>query len=428
MTTRRDSAAESPTGRDPTGKPDILSVSRLTALIKSTLESAFPLVWVGGELSDVARPQSGHLYFTLKDAHAQVRGVMWRSTAAALRFRPSDGQEVVCLASVDVYPPRGTYQIVVRRMEPLGVGALQLALDQLRAKLSAEGLFEAAHKKRLPRFPRVIGLITSPTGAAVRDFLEILRRRWSGARVLLFPVRVQGEGASAEVVRAIRDAHRLRERPDVLVVTRGGGGLEDLWTFNEEPVVRAIHAAEIPVVSAIGHEIDVTLSDLAADLRALTPSEAAERVVPSREDLMRDVDQFQRRARSAILRRLRELRGRLDGLARRPVLARPFDPVLARSRFVDDLLARAGRSVRRRVAQHRASLAQHAAHLESLSPLAVLRRGYSITRDAEGRPIRSVGDAGPGSALETLVPDGSIWSRVERGESRGETPTRDGNT
>ncbi len=401
-----------PDNTDPAARREVLSVSQLTALIKHVLESTFPLVWVSGELSDVARPQSGHLYFTLKDAGAQIRGVMWRSAAAGLKFKPADGQQIICQVSLDVYPPRGTYQIVVRRMEPLGVGALQLALQQRQEKLAAEGLFAAEHKRRLPRFPRRIAVITSPTGAAVRDFLEVIRRRWTGAHVWVLPVRVQGDGAAQEVVRAIRLAHRLRQRPDVLVITRGGGSLEDLWTFNEESVVRAIFAAEIPIVSAIGHEIDVTLADLVADVRALTPSEAAERVAPSQQDLVRELGHLDSRLRAAIERRLGLARNRIDWLARRSVLLRPWELVRERARRVDELELRAERLVRQHLVQHRRALAALGARLESLSPLAVLQRGFSLTRTADGGLVKSVQAVRAGDTITSQVADGLITSRV----------------
>ncbi len=245
----------------------VLSVSQLTAEIKDLLESAYPEVWVSGEISNFSRPQSGHCYFTLKDDEAQIRAVMWRMTAARVRFDLEDGLEVVCRGALDVYAPRGSYQLVVQQIEPKGLGALEQALRKLRARLAAEGLFDPGRKRPLPRFPRRIAVVTSPTGAAVRDFLEVLRRRWRGADVLVVPVRVQGEGSAAEIAAAIQMVNRLATPVDVLVVARGGGSLEDLWSFNEEIVVRAIHASQVPVVSGVGHEIDVTLADLVADVR-----------------------------------------------------------------------------------------------------------------------------------------------------------------
>ncbi|PHR87699.1 MAG: exodeoxyribonuclease VII large subunit, partial [Blastopirellula sp.] len=262
------------------GQQPVLSVSQLTQLVKGTLEMAFPSVWVSGEISNLAQPRSGHVYLTLKDDNAQIRGVMWKGTASRLSFDLEDGQQVICRGEIDVYAPRGSYQLVIREVEPQGLGALQLALKKLQQKLQTEGLFDPDHKKPLPKFPKTIAMVTSPTGAAIRDFLEVLRRRWPGVRVIVIPAKVQGQGAAKEIAAGIKQANQLAERPDVMVVGRGGGSLEDLWCFNEEVVVRAIFASEIPVISAVGHEIDVTLSDMVADRRALTPSEAAELVVP----------------------------------------------------------------------------------------------------------------------------------------------------
>src|SRR3954462_7886448 len=265
--------------------PRVLSVSQLSQLIEGTLESAFQSVWVSGEVSEVSRPHSGHVYFTLRDEAAQMKAVIWRSVASRLRFQLEDGQQVICHGDLDVYPPRGTYQLVVRQVEPEGLGALQLAFKQLQARLAAEGLFEPARKRPLPLFPQRVGFVTSPSGAAIRDFLQVAARRFHGVEILVIPARVQGDGAAVEIARGIELANRLQPPLDCLVVGRGGGSLEDLWSFNEEIVVRAIHASQIPVVSAVGHEIDVTLADLVADIRALTPSEAAERVIPSAAEL-----------------------------------------------------------------------------------------------------------------------------------------------
>src|SRR5262245_7181914 len=268
----------------PAEKP-VLSVSELTGQIKGVLEECFPVVWVSGEISNLSRPQSGHFYLTLKDDGAQIRAVMWRTAARAARFELHDGLEVICQGYLDVYPPRGGYQLVIQRMEPKGLGALERALRLLRERLAAEGLFDPARKRPLPRFPRRIALVTSPTGAAIRDFLEVLRRRWSAVHVLIVPVRVQGDGAAQEIAAGIELVNRLADPIDVVGVGRGGGSMKDLWAFNEEIVVRAIFASRIPVVSAVGHEIDVTLADLVADVRALTPSEAAERVVPAADEV-----------------------------------------------------------------------------------------------------------------------------------------------
>ncbi len=391
-----------------------LSVSQLTLRIKESLQTAFPSVWVSGELSDVARPRSGHIYLTLKDENAQVRGVIWRSAASRLRFDLEDGQEVVCRGDIDVYPPRGVYQLIIRQVEPLGIGALQLALRKLQERLAAEGLFDARHKKALPRFPRRIAFVTSPTGAAIRDFLEVARRRWRGAHVLVVPTKVQGEGAAEEIARGIRVANALAEPPDVLVVGRGGGSLEDLWCFNEEPVVRAVFASQIPIVSAVGHEIDVTLSDLAADLRALTPSEAAERVFPSEEEVRAGLDGARHRLAAALRSRATDARSRLTALAEHRVFRRPFERVRDLARQLDDLEMRATRGLRIHLSRTKDSVASLGGRLDSLSPLAVLSRGYSVTQRAgDGQVIIDADVLSAGDAIRSRFAKGHVISRVE---------------
>jgi exodeoxyribonuclease VII large subunit len=395
-----------------------LSVSELTSLIKGTLEADFSSVWVSGELSNVSRPHSGHVYLTLKDEGAQIRGVVWRSVASQLAFELRDGLEVVCRGAIDVYPPRGAYQLVLRRIEPLGVGSLQLALRQLQQKLAAEGLFAPEHKKPLPRFPRRIALVTSPTGAAIRDFLEVLRRRWRGVDVLVIPAKVQGEGAAADLVRGIRAANALPEAPDVLVVARGGGSLEDLWCFNEEPVVRAIYASRIPVVSAVGHEIDVTLSDLVADVRALTPSEAAELVVPSADELRAGLDGYRQRLSAALRGRASAARTRLDALARHRAFRKPFECIQDRARQLDELDLRAGRAVRYLLQRSQDRLRGVAGQLESLSPLAVLQRGYSLTlRTGDEALVTDAAQVEAGQSITTRLARGTLVSRVERSDA-----------
>jgi exodeoxyribonuclease VII large subunit len=397
-----------------TAAPQTLTVSELTARIKELLEGGFPSVWVAGEISNFSRPQSGHCYFTLKDDVAQIRAVMWRGTAAKLKFALADGLDVLCRGHLDVYAPRGSYQLVVDELEPKGVGALELALRKLREKLSAEGLFDPARKRRLPRFPQRLAFVTSPTGAAVRDFLEVLRRRWRGVDVLVIPARVQGEGAAAEIVAGIRAANRLRPAPDVLIVGRGGGSLEDLWSFNEEAVVRAIAASRIPTVSAVGHEIDVTLSDLAADVRALTPSEAAERVVPAAEELVERLRHYRERLRVASLRRLALARSRFDALASQRPFRRPFDVVHDRSRRLDELAMRGSAGLRGLLHERQRRFANLAGKLQSLSPLAVLERGFSITQGAKtGKVLRDSSDASVGQLIVTRFARGTATSRIE---------------
>lgn len=393
--------------------PQPLSVSQLTLRIKQSLEAEFTAVWVNGELSDVSRPQSGHVYLTLKDETAQIRGVIWRSVASRLGFDLQDGQQVICWGDIDVYPPRGVYQLIIRRIEPLGIGALQLALRKLHQRLAAEGLFDPARKRPLPRFPRRIALVTSPTGAAVRDFLEVLRRRWRGVQVLIIPAKVQGEGAAQDLVHGIRLANSLAEPPDVLVVGRGGGSLEDLWCFNEEPVVRAIHASRIPVVSAVGHEIDVTLSDLVADVRALTPSEAASLVAPAADEVRAGLDGMRARLAAALRARASDSRARLDALAQHRVFRRPFDRIHDLARQLDDLELRAQRAMNYQCSRHRDRLAALAARLESLSPLGVLARGYSVTQHTATRQVVTDATAlAVGDMLTSRFAQGQAISRV----------------
>jgi exodeoxyribonuclease VII large subunit len=422
--------------------PRPLSVSELTAQIKDLVEAGFPAVWVAGEVSNFARPQSGHCYLTLKDDRAQLRAVMWRGVATRVRFDLHDGLEVICRGHLDVYAGRGSYQLVIEDVVPRGVGALELALRQLREKLAREGLFDPARKRPLPAFVRQIAVITSPTGAAIRDFLQVLARRWRGTNVLIVPVRVQGDGAGAEIAAAIELVNHLAEKgaengdcplmpegpegcfahkgtvpffhPDCIVITRGGGSMEDLWAFNEEVVVRAIAASRIPVVSAIGHEIDVTLADLAADLRALTPSEAAELVAPAAEELLADLRQVERRLAVGLRSRAARARSQLDALARSTSFRRPFQRVFDLARRLDELDGRAARAVRGRLRTARQQTDTAAGRLESLSPLAVLGRGYSLTqRTSDGHLIRTAAELSPGQQITTRFAQGQTISRVE---------------
>lgn len=409
---------EPPFASDSFAQP-VLSVGELTARIKDVLEAEFPVVWVTGEISDLARPHSGHCYLTLKDAEAQLPAVIWRSTASRVRFNLHDGLAVICRGHLEVYAPRGRYQLIIEAIEPRGIGALELALRQLHEKLAKEGLFDPARKRPLPRLPRRIAVVTSPTGAALHDFLEMLRRRWRLCDVLVVPVRVQGDGAAAEIAAAIDLVNRLRVEVDCLVVTRGGGSLEDLWAFNEEVVVRAIAASRIPVVSGVGHEIDVTLADLAADVRALTPSDAAQRVAPSADEVARALQQLRLRLSAVLRARVRAARDRLSGLAARRVLSRPMSLVHDRARRLDELESRLARAARHRFQAAKTRAESLDARLESLSPLAVLGRGYSLTRRAaDGRLVRDAEELAPGDALLTRFARGEALSRVERPQSR----------
>lgn len=377
-------------GADDPFAPMFESVSDLTARIKDAMRSHFGEVAVHGEVSNVARPKSGHVYFTLRDETASIRAVLWRTEAHGLPFDLTDGLAVRALGGVTVYEPRGDYQLVVRLIEPEGLGALELAFRQRYLRLAAEGLFDPARKRRLPRFPGRIVVVTSPTGAAVRDILQVTGRRWPRAEILIAPTRVQGEGADREVVAALELVNRLASA-DIIIVARGGGSVEDLWTFNEEAVARAIAASRVPVVSAIGHEIDVTLADLAADHRALTPSEAGEVCVPDVRDIALHLDRLTERLSAAGQSRIIAARTRLDRLA-----------------------DRSRQALLQLLANRRLRLASLAAGLEALSPLAVLARGYSLTlREDDLYLLRSADHVQPGQLIISRLADGRITSRVE---------------
>lgn len=392
---------------------DALTISEVTLRIKQAVESSLSSMWVAGEITDIARPRSGHLYFTLKDEHAQLRGVMWRSVAERLPFDLDDGQSVLCFGDVEVYAARGTVQMVVRKCQPQGMGALQLALAQLQAKLESEGLFAAERKRPLPRLPRKIAVITSPTGAAIRDFLQAAASRHAGIEIVLIPASVQGPGSVEALVAGIAAAHRLTPRPDVLIVSRGGGSLEDLWSFNDERFVRALARSRIPTVSAVGHEIDVTLSDLVADVRALTPTDAASRVLPDREVLVDVLEALSAIMRRSLFQRIDSSRQRLSWIESRPIFRNPFELVLNRSRLVDELDERSRTLMWRRIEQQRSRLQRLAAAVSALSPLDVLARGYSVTQNEQDAVVRSVSDVQPGQVLRSRVTDGVIESIVK---------------
>ncbi len=391
-----------------------LSITQINTVIKGLVDDLVPSVWIAGEVSDVSKPRSGHIYFSLKDDTSVIRAVMWRSTAARMKFELKDGHQVVGLGKIDVYVPRGSYQISFQSLQPQGEGALQLAFRQLHEKLQREGLFEASKKKQLPKFPQRIGFVTSTSGAAIRDFLEMLRSRWPLSDVLIIPATVQGSTAAREIAAGIRLAQKIFPRLDLLVVGRGGGSMEDLWCFNEELVVRAIADCDLPTISAVGHEIDVTLSDLAADVRALTPSDAAIRAVPSLSEIQESLDASENRSNKAMHRILQNLQLQLNRLSERPVLVRPEEVLLRKEQILDELSQRIDRAIGNSLQAKSLRLATQAATVEALSPLKVLGRGYSVTRDAASqRIIRGCDDVKSGQQIETLVPDGSILSIVE---------------
>lgn len=397
---------------DDLGGSDLRSVSQLTAQIKASLELGFSDIGLHAEISNLSRPRSGHVYFVLKDDGASIRAVLWKSDAQRVVFDLADGLSVRAWGRVTVYAPRGEYQITIRKIEPVGIGALELAFRQSVARLAAEGLFDQARKRPLPRFPRRIVVVTSPTGAAVRDFLHVAGRRWSGSEVLIAPAKVQGLGAAEEIVAAIELANRV-VGADLIVVARGGGSLEDLWAFNEERVARAIVASRLPVVSAVGHEVDLTIADLAADRRALTPSEAGEISVPDAREVQLELERLAERIHRAGRTRIEQTRMQLDRLIER--IHRAGRSRIEQTRIqLDTLSDRADRAIRRGLDDRRHRLARLTAGLEALSPLGVLARGYSLTLRHDGETlIRSASEVKAGDLIQTRVATGRIISRVE---------------
>lgn len=394
-------------------QPPILTVSALSRQIKDAVEGNFPYAWVIGEISNFSRAGSGHIYLTLKDDNAQIRAVVWRNTAARLKFDLHDGLEVVAAGPIEVYEARGTYQLVVEQLLPQGLGALELAFRQVCEKLAARGLFEPERKRPLPRFPRRIALVTSPQSAAVRDMLQVIGRRWRGADIIIVPVPVQGPGAAEQVAAALRNVHRI-PGVDVVITGRGGGSLEDLWAFNEEVVAQAIFDCPVPVVSAVGHEIDVTVADLVADRRALTPSEAGELVVPHRDEITAELVRLQRHLIQGLRHQAAAARVQLGSLAARRIFTRPLERIHDQARRLDEYDTRLRRAMQNLLQSGRQRLAGLSGSLDALSPLKVLERGYALTRTVpEGTVVRSAAQVVPGDEIETLLSSGRIRSRVE---------------
>ncbi len=437
---------------------DILTVSQLNENIKTFLEEAFGTLWLEGEVSNLRRPQSGHVYFTLKDDKSQIRAVYFRQYGIrTIKFDLEDGMKILCRARLTAYVPRGEYQLIVESVEPLGTGALQKAFEQLKTKLSAEGLFDESRKKPLPFLPERIGVVTSPTGAVIRDILNITRRRFPSVDILIAPARVQGTGAAGEIIEALRSLEACG-KVDLIIIARGGGSLEDLSPFNDEALARAIDRCRIPVVSAVGHETDFTICDFAADLRAPTPSAAAELAVPRRDELLERLYLLRRRLQTVLNRILTDRIERLTSLQDRFRDPRRF--LADQTIYVDDLRERLERALvhktqiaggqlkrlelslhhlnpagrirenrivlgniekdilngwRRYLGDRRERLTKNAALLSSLSPLAVLQRGYSITRSLpEGDIVRAAGRLTPDQRVSIQVAEGLIEARVEK--------------
>jgi exodeoxyribonuclease VII large subunit len=389
----------------------VLSVSEITSRIKQALESSFPQVWIQGEISNAKLHSSGHFYFTLKDEGAQISAVMWRSRVANLSFQPQDGMNVIARGSITVYPPRGNFQIDVVQLQPLGVGELQLAFERLKRKLEAEGLFDPTLKKSLPEFPERIGIVTSETGAALQDIRSVLSRRFPSLEVIVFPVRVQGVGAAEEIAEAIRELNRYG-KIDVIIVGRGGGSLEDLWAFNEEVVARALHASKIPTISAVGHEIDFCIADFVADVRAATPSAAAELVVRDRIELLDLLRNLCYTMHEAIENQIKGFRDRIQHLLGSYSFNRPKDLLRQFSQRIDELdrsLLLAMTHLHERFAGEHRSLELR---LDALSPSRVLERGYAIIRK-DRRVVTSARRLQPGDRAEIQFSDGEVRTRVE---------------
>jgi exodeoxyribonuclease VII large subunit len=450
----------------------VLSVGEITRAIKDLLSGSFQGVWVKGEISSFkgAHP-SGHLYFTLKDANAQLGCAMFKGSAQRLAFAPKDGLEVEAFGEINVYEPRGQYQLIIKQMRVAGIGALLAQLEALKRRLAAEGLFDAERKQALPRFPRTIGVITSPVGAAVRDVVKVLRERWPGIRIVLAPVKVQGEGAAAEIAAAI-DRFDRWGGADLLIVGRGGGSIEDLWAFNEEPVVRAIAGARTPIISAVGHEVDTTLADFAADVRAATPSNAAELAVRDAREVQHRLESMRQRTRTRVRTQLDLLRRELSALLKQHGFRRVHDLFAHWQQRTDDLRERLDTGVRamftaarerllhargayglrealpRRLAETRATLARArgalddavvtrlhdrrrrtlalADRLRALSPRQVLERGYALVRGPEGMFVRSAEALSPGTKVTLEFARGEADASVTTIRTGGNDGTRQG--
>jgi exodeoxyribonuclease VII large subunit len=437
-------------------RDNVYSVSELNRLARQALEQDLPLVWVAGEISNLARPASGHLYFSLKDERAQVRCAMFRGANRGLRFVPGNGDQVLARGRVSIYEPRGEFQLIVEHLEAAGEGLLRRRLEELKQRLAAEGLFSAERKQPLPALPQQIGVVTSPTGAAIRDILHVLARRFPAIPVVVYPVPVQGAQASGQIAAALATA-AARAECDVLILARGGGSLEDLWAFNEEILVRAIVACPIPIVTGVGHEIDFTLADFAADVRAPTPSAAAELVVPDQRAWLRQLADMQAQLRSAVVRRiaagssllvqlggrlsrshpgymlrqneqrLDELRQRLTGSMQHLLAMRRLEISGAASQLraygpaarlgaavlhVGTLHQRLGAATARSLQATSSRLAVAAGRLQAISPLATLGRGYAIVQDAAGGIVRDAGKLQPGDTISARLARGTLTAKV----------------
>lgn len=391
----------------------VYSVGEITRDIRLALEGSFPKVWVEGEVSNFIRHSSGHCYFSLKDAESVLACVLFKHSAYKVKFNIEDGMSLISLGRISVYNKRGQYQLYVEGVEPKGVGSLQLAFTQLKEKLNSEGLFDQSRKKPIPFLPERIGIVTSPTGAVVRDILHVLKRRFPNMHVILYPVKVQGEGAAEEIKEAIESFNKLRN-VDVIIAGRGGGSLEDLWAFNEEVVARAIYKSEIPVISAVGHEIDYTIADFVADLRAPTPSAAAELVVHEKEDFIQDIDSLAQRLKAALSNRVEMLRRHLDDIMQRYAFKQPGFLIEQYQQKIDEYTRVLSQNLLHFVKIKKEKVATATGRLKALSPTAILSRGYSITYAQPcGEIIKDAAGVKKGARIKTRLAKGEIVSEVE---------------
>jgi len=399
----------------------IYSVSEITRNIRIILEDTFQALWIEGEVSNFTKHTSGHMYFTLKDDASQLSCVIFRSANQNLKFKIEDGMQLICFGRISVYDKRGAYQLYIENVEPKGVGALQLAFQQLKEKLSKEGLFDKEHKAEIPFLPTRIGVVTSPTGAAIKDILNVTERRFSNVEIIINPVKVQGEGAAEEIAEAIKEFNELNDslflgrKIDVMIVGRGGGSLEDLWAFNEEAVARAIYDSKIPVISAVGHEIDYTIADLVADLRAPTPSAAAELVIPKKEDLEEQIGVLALRLNTAMSTRLRLLKELVRKLKNSYVLREPLNLFRQVRQRLDELEKGLKTNLKIFLDTKKEESNVLIGKLEALSPLSVLSRGYSIAMLLPGgEALKSSKGLGQGDMIKTKLKDGVFISKVDK--------------
>ena len=391
----------------------VYTVTQITREIKRTLEEGFPSVWIEGEISNLKKHSSGHLYFSLKDADAQISCVMWRGKNQFLLFQPQDGMKIHAFGDVSVYERQGRYQLDVHRIRPAGMGELQMAFDALKKQLYEEGLFDSEHKKPLPEFPERIGIVTSPTGAAIRDIVSILNRRFPSVQMILHPVRVQGESAAAEIASAI-DAFNEYGEVDVLIVGRGGGSLEDLWAFNEEIVARSIFQSKIPIISAVGHDIDFSISDFVADVRAPTPSAAAELVVKNREELLQTIIQWTERMANAYQTRILRYREKIEVLKKSYGFRVPLDRIREYRLRVDDLARTLETFQNHRLSVMKSDVHRLHGKLHSLNPMDVLKRGYSVTtRIRDNAVVTRAADVEKEEKVRIRFSEGSVRSTIE---------------